>query len=294
MIAHPNRHLGPELLTTIWNQAFSPSLPLRQDLAEQFLSVDVEPAATFATNDGFVVAKRRGSQAWIAAVAVRPAAGGRGLGSDLLDRCRAGLREVGVVEASLGGDYLHLLPGIPESPALGWLERRGARLEPGWEVDLHRHLDPGSGEVVPTRVEAATSWDEVLSFLAGWFPGRWHWEAEEERRRGGPPDGHLVVRVESEVAGFVRVHGPGVRSRLIGPSVYWPQPGGQLGGIGPIGVGAPWRGLGLGGELLQAAIAVLQRRGATDLVVDWTDLPAFYEREGFEVVRRYRGGRLRV
>ncbi len=64
-----------------------------------------------------------------------------------------------------------------------------------------------------------------------------------------------------------------------------PAPWGQL---GPIGVGAGSRGLGLGAALLDFSLRRLQSAGVRGCVIDWTTALDFYAPFGFQPLRAYR------
>jgi GNAT superfamily N-acetyltransferase len=284
--------IDPAAFTDIWNRALGDRFPLRRAVADQFLSLHVSAEASRLERMGVVVAKQHGSQGWIGALVVAPDAQRKGLGSRLLTHAVSGLRAAGVREIQLGADYFHLLPGIPDPGPTGFFTRHGAVLG-GSVVDLRRELGSWQPPEHLPRTVAATEWRPLLHFLERAFPGRWHWEAEEDRRRGGKPTGNLLLCEEGQVIGFSRIHYPGSGSALIGPSTHWaPQLGVHWGGLGPIGVAEEWRGRGFGLGLLQASMAHLRKLGVRDMAIDWTSLEGFYARAGFEVWKRYHPAHL--
>ena len=288
--------LTVDALLSTWRRTLGEILPLRPEVAGQFLSVNIDPHASSVLEGGLVVAKRDGPRGWIAALLVEPRLQGRGLGDRLLKHALDTLARSGVAEVVLGADLLHLLPGVPEPGPSDFFRRRGFAIEDRLEFDLACSLvDRRAPDELP-EVEPAAHWEEVLEFLAAEFPGRWRWEAEEARRRGGSPSYFLLLRVGGETAGFARVHHqePGAPPPgLIAPSGFWSPAFPGYGGLGPIGVGSRWRGRGLGLGLLEAAMAHLRQLGVAELAVDWTTLTDFYARVGLAPCRAYRRGRLR-
>lgn len=283
----------PERLLATWNRALGADFPLRPELARQFLSVDVEPGACALEAEGLVVAKRDGDAGRVAALVVEPGARGRGVGGRLLDHAVRGLRRAGAREVWLGGDRLHLLPGVPEPGAAAFFRARGFELgDP--VVDLRRDLAGWRPPAGLPAVAPAPGWEPVLAFLAAEFPDRWLWEAEEARRRGAEAGAYLLLDAGGSVGGFAEVWGPEPPAGLAPPSAHWrPLLGDRAGGLGPMGVAARLRGRGLGLGLLLAAMAHLRARGVRDMAIDWTHLVGFYAGAGFRPWKRYLPGVLR-
>ena len=280
-----------ERLVDTWNRALGERFPLRLDIARQFLSLDVDADASAFEPEGIVVAKRSGDQGWVAALVVEPSAQRRGVGGRLLRHALDSLRAGGVRTVRMGGDRLHLLPGLPEPGPIEFFRRHGVEVGPE-VVDLRQRLDGWSPPAGLPAVAPALSWEPVLAFLGREFPDRWLWEAEEGRRRGGDPGSYLLLWEAGRVEGFARVHDERAGARpggIIPPCAYWsPLLAAPSGGLGPIGVAASVRGRGLGLGLLRAATAHLRAGGVADMVIDWTDLVGFYALAGFGVWKRYR------
>ena len=284
---------APERLLETWNRALGADFPLRLELARQFLSVDVVPEASASEPEGLVVTKRDGAVGWVAALVVEPSARGRGAGGRLLDHAVRGLWRAGAREIRLGGDRLHLLPGVPEPGPAGFFRARGFELgDP--VVDLRRDLEGWRPPPHLPVVAPAPDWEPVLAFLGADFPDRWLWEAKEARRRGAEAGAYLLLDAGGSVGGFAEVWGPEPPVGLAPPSAHWrPLLGGRAGGLGPIGVAESLRGRGLGLGLLLAAMGHLRARGVRDMVIDWTGLVEFYARAGFRPWKRYLPGLLR-
>jgi predicted N-acetyltransferase YhbS len=77
-------------------------------------------------------------------------------------------------------------------------------------------------------------------------------------------------------------------SPLLGSGIYWsPMLNAPVGGMGPLGIDEQVRGHGLGLALVEAGATALKQRGVAACVIDWTTLPDFYARAGFQVFRSY-------
>jgi GNAT superfamily N-acetyltransferase len=139
--------------------------------------------------------------------------------------------------------------------------------------------------------------DQRAAFLArladGEFGDDWLHDMTWFLDRGGDPGSILLLRgpADDTIAGFVRIVVPDAGP--IPPQLFWhrllgPRPG----GLGPIGIGRGLRGRGLGRALLALALAELQRRGAREVVVDWTMLLDYYGAFGIRPWKAYIEGSL--
>ncbi|MBL8965941.1 MAG: GNAT family N-acetyltransferase [Spirochaetaceae bacterium] len=240
----------------------------------------------------------------ISFVVVDEAARRRGIGSALMERAETWLRERGARTVRFGADSHHFFPGAPvdASPASAALEaflaKHGYRSE-GLEQDLAADLGALDLAGLERRAPLAPGyrirrWEPALleatvGFLRRNFPGRWLSDCLEAIDAGMRGEDLLLLEdaATRSIVGFSRVYDR--RSAVLGPSVYWR---GLMGdspcGLGPIGVDAERRGLGLGLALLRASMAELARRGGRFMVIDWTDLGDFYGKFGFKPWREYR------
>lgn len=284
----------PEAMVEIWNRALGERFPLGLELATQFLSVDVDPEASALAPAGLVVVKRLGREAWIAALVVEPHAQGRRLGSRLLEHALNSLARARVRSVHLGGDRLHLLPGVPEPGPLDFFRRHGFELAQRPLCDVHCNLAGWSAPAGLPRLEPASSWEPVLELLAGEAQDRCLWEAEESRRRGGDPGCYLLLREAGERVGLVRVQHrlPGAPAPgLLAPSIFWAAvEGPRWAGLGPLVLVARLRGRGLGLRLLQAALAHLRSLGLEAVIAGGTQSEGLWGRAGFGPWRSYRPG----
>lgn len=315
--------LRAELLE-LWNRNIGRSFPLDERLYRQQLGLERDEMVLFAARDGetgalqgAALAKRSGRAG---ANGLVPALGNlsfilvdreerrRGLGSSLLAAAEAWLRERGASRLSLGQDRYHFFPGCPlggegsEAEAFAalasFLEARGFELG-GEEKDLSADLSTLDIARLAASAPIAPGYSfgfyeprlapSLRAFLGRNFPGRWledSFEALEAGMRG--IDLALLTEDGSgEVVGFSRIYDG--ESPILGPGVYWRALMGKApGGLGPIGVDAGKRGLGLGLALLRCCVEELARRGVHTMVIDWTTLDAFYGKMGFGVWKRYR------
>jgi len=232
----------------------------------------------------------------------------RGIGSSLLSASEAWLKERSASVLTLGQDRYHFFPGCPlggeGSEAEGFaalasfLSARGFSLGDE-ESDLAADLKSLDLKALAARAPLAPGFSFRLydpslrpslhAFLERNFPSRWledTFEALDAGMRG--VDLALLTEDKSgEVVGFSRIYDE--NSPILGPGVYWRAlMGAAPGGLGPIGVDAGKRGLGLGLALLRCCVEELANRGVRTMVIDWTNLQAFYGKLGFQAWKKYR------
>lgn len=236
---------------------------------------------------------------WLSLVAVKPQWQGAGVGTLLASEVVDRLRLRGCHSLRFGGEPNHLLAAIPQAaPAAAWrLARRlGARFHAA-EFDLHLDLRlPVERRELPAGWRLSASEAVAgIAFVKRAFPGRWAEEVVERVAAGAViitlhgPD--AAEGAKTAVAdGFCMVYRGD--EGLVAPSLAWAGPtvadGPGLAGMGPLGISEEARGQGLGLCLVSGAAAWLQKRGATDLFIDWTSLTGFYGRLGARVWRAYQ------
>ena len=317
-VAAYRQEMLPEVLD-VWNAALGDRFPLSRELFMQNAMSDphVDPEGCWVAHRpapagvvGICLAKiareplaadgALPDRGWISLLAVHPASQRRGVGRALLRQAEGYLRARGRRRAVLGGDPDHFLPGIPLSAgALAFFASCGYRLA-GDAYDLRRSL---AGYETPAAVAAATAAHpdvvirplgtgeapRLLAFLDEAFPGRWRYTVGRFLDSGGSIGDIMGVVERGGVAGFAHLFHPA--SRWIGPSIAWAaRTTGRAGGLGPMGLARALRGRGLGLALLDRAVRRLADLGIEEVVVDWTDLLAFYGRLGFSPWRQYRHG----
>jgi predicted N-acetyltransferase YhbS len=220
-----------------------------------------------------------------------------------LARAEAWLREGGCLQAHLGGGLRPFAPGLPvQLASRAFFQKRGyqppAPESRVWDVarSLEGYTSPGSewlkggkagGAAADIHPVQSGETARLEAFLAAEFPGRWHFEFQEHLRLGGRLSDILILLDPGTetVAGFCLIS---LEDSLRPIERFYPhglpRPWGQL---GPIGVGAAWRGQGLGAGLLDAGLRYLAGQGVAGCVIDWTDLPGFYQKFGFQLHREY-------
>lgn len=307
----------------LWNRALGTRFPLDAALWTQQLRMERgEKVLLAAYGDGtgtggpllgFALVKWAGRRAAdgalpghgnLSAFLVAPEARRRGLGSALLARAEAWLRERGAARLHLGRDSYHFFPGAPldgdpgSEALLAFLAARGFALE-NEEHDVYAELGELDLEALGRTVKRAPGYATLPyeprlraateAFFKANFPGRWYADTMEAIDAGMRPQDLLVLLEEASgaVVGFSRIYE--ASSTVLGPGVYWRGIMGSAPcGLGPIGVDESRRGLGLGLRLLYDSLVELRRRGGRGMMIDWTDLVDFYAKMGFRTWKSYR------
>lgn len=298
----------PGALTRLWNAACGPALSISERLA-RFNLVAASGAATAGCLAeeggqpvGFVlvsatvrpVAGLPHPSGWIEALAVLPQARRRGAGSRLLVWAEDWLSARNCADVRLGGGLRPFVPGLPERLgsaafflARGYAPRPGSGRVMDVARDLRDYVTPAfvpDAGLDPHPLEAGEA-GALDNFLDRAFTGRWHYEFQEHLRQGGRPADYLALWDGGEIAGFCQVT---FADSLRPLDRFYPhglaRPWGQL---GPIGIHAGRRGQGLGGFLLDAGLRHLRARGVAGCVIDWTDVPGFYQKFGFRSHNEY-------
>lgn len=279
-------------LVAHWNSCTTEPFVMDERLMRQSLESPGALVLAEGTPWRGVLWGRRGrSGATLDAVMVRPEARLSGVGRALVEAFREGLGP----EASWrfgGGDH-HFVPGLPDLLAQfgGFFLALG--LAPDWHAYdlLWQAPQPG-----------AASWDEStyrlvrpdegerLQELLRHFGTRWQEDTGQRclALSRGEPEEIMGAFIEQRLVAFCHIWSP--LSGTLGPSTFWLDRRDQAwGGIGPLGVHPLERGRGLGAGVVEAALAYLRRQGKQRIGVDWTGLPEFYQRCGFQPWLSYRG-----
>ena len=246
----------------------------------------------------FPTGERYAGTGALSVLLVRPDWRGQGIGGDLLAWAEQRLRAQGASRVRLGAGLEHTFPGVPTSQpaARDFFLRRGYSF-PYLVSDLIHDLGCYQRPPGVTAALAAAGDDlsfgpcqpgqeqALLDFVAASFPGGWwHWT----RKRLLAGDRHFIYLMRSgdQVAAFAHSHSSS--RKVIGPPICWSRRlGRRYGGLGPMGLDASLRGRGLGLGLLCRALEHLHDQGVRRMAIDWTDLPAFYARAGFQVWQSY-------
>ena len=301
-------------LLAVWHAAFGDRYPMIPALWDaitvgdhSFRDADAKVAMRDGRVVGFALAKRFREEypgcecfkpvGYLALMAVHPDHQRRGIGSELLRIVEERFRADGAVKVVLGGSFHHVFPGIPlipgqppaSEPAVAFFEARGYVLgKEVWDVRRDLAVPPELPELSPlpaglvlrpTRPDEAS---RMLDFLNREFAGRWPRDVAYHLSQGGSAAHVFGLFVEGEPQGFALLHPPGSPGAL-----RWAGFIAGISALGPIGVGSSLRGKGLGLTLLVRALEQLRDWGATETVIDWTDLLDFYARCGFAPWLRY-------
>ena len=296
-------------IVELWNEEIGERFPMSIALWKQNTTNEpnVMKEGSFAVIEegnlrGFIVAKRYMEKleakmptnvGWIQCMLVGTSARNRGVGSELLKLAEQALIDAGVAEIRLGRDPWHYFPGVPleDEKTANWFEKRGY-VKGGVETDLIKDVRDGklyelTNPIGHYRLLTKEDIPSLLGFLDRVFPGRWHYEALHYELIGGSGREFMGFFMDGELQGFCRMNDP--HSPVIAQNVYWSAlVSGEMGGIGPLGIDRAIRGKHFGIDLVKAAANELIGRGVTDIVIDWTQLIAFYEKLGFTPWKQYQ------
>ena len=302
----------PRLLD-IWKESLGDAFPMAASVLERRLGLGAvgrsSVIARCARLDGglvgfgYLTADDRaitGSRRMrLQAVVVEPSCQRQGIGTALArSLLEAGTRR-GATTAEIGGGLDYVWPGVPGElqGALEFIVAIGFR-PAGISYDLRSTpVTAGLSAVassgldtlgVHARTARSDEMDAISAFVGAEFEPDWQVDLRDDIEDGLKPDGLLLATDASDrLVGFARLHT--LDSVPIGPPLFWAgRRGPDAGGLGPIGIARAWRGRGLGTSFLGQAVVELARRGASDVVIDFTDLLDFYGRLGFEPWMTFR------
>ena len=297
-----------EELLALWAKELSKDFPMREELFRQnsFDDVNVSfESSHIAVDDqnhiiGFVVAKlwkedidvnmdpKRG---WIQVLLVDSEHRKKGVGTALLERAEADLKQLGITEMQLAGDPFHYFSGIPDQykETQKWVEKKGyqKRID---TYDLINHLKKNypipDDKAIEFSLLKIDEKDELISFLEKCFPGRWVYEAIKYFEMNGDGREFLVLKKKDRIIGFCRIND--ADSPFIAQNVYWsPLFEESVGGIGPLGIDPEEQKQGYGLGIVQAAMAYLQDRKIETIIIDWTIFIDFYGKLDFVPWKKY-------
>ncbi|MFS0688649.1 GNAT family N-acetyltransferase [Sporosarcina sp. 179-K 8C2 HS] len=296
-------------IVELWNEELGDRFPMNATLWNQNTTMEpnvLEEGSLAVIREGrlrgIIVAKRYLEKldtrmpttiGWIQCMVVGKSFRNEGIGTELQKLAEQALIDAGVEEIRLGRDPWHYFPGVPleDKKTIGWFEKHGYK-KGGIETDLIK--DVGDGELYKLtnsnehyRLLTKDDIPLLLTFLERVFPGRWHYEALHYELIGGSGREFMGFFIDGELQGFCRMNDP--QSPVIAQNVYWSALiEGEMGGIGPLGIDREIRGRHFGIDLVKAAANELIGRGIKEIVIDWTQLIAFYEKLGFTPWKQYQ------
>lgn len=209
------------------------------------------PVTTILEENGRIRAAAVRCGKWLRLLIVDRDARRRGFATQLLHD------DIRVIAAEPGN---YFTPGVflDDEGARAFLRARGfAEAATTWNLDVQLGTFTAPDDVRRPRHDEA---ERVLAFVERAFGRIWRFEAAKAFARDIPPA--FIAEEDGEVTGFA-VHD--INNRGIG----W---------FGPTGVAESMRGRGMGGKLLLASLADLQRLGYGRAVIPWTAALEFYRK----------------
>lgn len=288
----------------LWNREIGSDFPLRTRLLYQnsldhpdFLSEGsfvVEEKSSNCTV-GVVISKaQRFGVGYISLLLVDSRFRNLGIGSSLLKMVEKALYDVGISTIALGGDSGHFFPGVPSQymSVKRWLENRGFN-QRGNTYDLLGDfrgkviVEDDVGPELTLSVAGEADLKNLLDFMNLYFPGRWEETTNRYVTSGGTGREFILIRKLNKIIGFCRINDE--YSPILAGNQFWsPCFQERCGGIGPLGIAAPFRGYGYGKAVLLAGMRELQKRNHHLMVIDWTSEIDFYAKTGFSIWKSYQ------
>lgn len=292
-----------ERICELWNREIGGDFPLRTRLLYQnsLNHPDFLSEGSFVVEDessdimvGVVICKyQRIGVGYISMLLVDSRYRNLGIGGTLLKLAEKSLTDLGMSSISLGGDSGHFFPGVP-SQYVGmkrWVENRGFK-QRGSTYDLLGDfrckvlVEKDLGSQVTMSVAGEPDREDLLAFMNIYFPGRWEETTNRYFASGGTGREFVLLRKSGTIIGFCRINDE--NSPILAGNQFWsPCFQEPCGGIGPMGIAAPYRGYGYGKAVLQAGMRVLQERNHHLMVIDWTSEVDFYAKAGFSIWKTY-------
>lgn len=293
----------------LWEETFGEQYPIDKKLILQntFYDTDVLEGASFVCkNDdeliGIIISKKlehgvmKGNEdrVFINLLLAKQSDEQEEIYSQLINRATIKLKEKGVKNIQLFGDFNNYFPGVPQkSPSYrASMQANGFKGDhivsdlykkyPNHEIEEIHYLEGMSAGVIDQD-----QLQELLLFMQAEFPGRWAYEVEKYIEAGGNGREFVVLRKEGNIIGFCRVND--ALSPMIWYNMNFNKRYNNQAGVGPLGVSLKYRGLGLGKTVTQAGINTLLERGHEEIIIDWTDLEAFYQKMGYNIVDKFYG-----
>lgn len=294
-------------ITELWNSNFSEHYHITENmlLKKVFDDRNFLSEGSFLLTDGksgiigFIITKiNNGSLpeqddcAWISSLLIDENFRRQGYGKKLYSAAEGVLKGRQVKKVIIGGEAENFFSGIPqpEDCSVEFFRRNGFIINDSEHYDLmadvsqidfivFNQLNDNEGDYTSREASEADR-KPIDLFLGENFPGRWRHEVMGYLNNGGNPGNIILLLHHDEIRGFCKTFTDDKESSISASSYA---------GLGPVGISSDIRGKGLGRKLLLDSLKLLKRRGAHDVLIDWTILKDFYGQFGFKPFRTYRG-----
>lgn len=290
-------------ILSLWNKEIGNEFPMRPELFRQntLQSKGLDKEASWVAYDekqshiiGFIVIKtNRTNTGFIQAVLVDSQYRERGIGSELLSKAEASMKQTQLKCVEAGGGPGCFFPGIPEQYVWvkEWFKTKGYIYRETYH-DLYRDLRMGKNCIrrnelsnAKFRIMTLELQDKLIAFLRKTFPV-WEQQAVQYFKEGGEGREYIVLEQAEEIIGFCRVNDK--YTREIGGNMYWSSLfEDDAGGIGPVGISDKHQGKGFGYAIVNEGVRLLRSRGVDHIVIDWIDKLVFYKKLDFNIWKTY-------
>ena len=297
-----------EEITNLWNSNYKAQYHVSSKMIKQkiFDDRDTFKNGSFFIEEqgkliGLIVSKINNSElaeynncGWVSTILVDKEFQGKGYGSKLLKRCEEELLKEGVKKIILGGEMDNFFSGIadPDEYKIEFFRKREYTINCENHFDLIEDVsntDFDSFNVTKNEscelntIVYTEEYEKKLgSFFDKTFPGRWEYEIMNYIREGQDYRNVLILLHQDEIIGFCKIF------KSEGITDYDFLYGREHGALGPIGIAEDYRGKGVGNRILYDSLNFLKRRGAHNVLIDWTILKDFYGQFGFTPFKTYR------
>lgn len=296
----------PEL-TAVWNRCFEKPYQVSTQMVQDKLLHDGDtyaPAVIVCKAGdkiiGFIACKVTDNTiadlddtAWLSTLFVEKPYRRQGIGSMLLYKAEAALKDAGYTKLLVAGELNNFYSGIPNpSPELNsFFIKQGFTLGDTEHYDLTADVSTIDFSTLLVKINRSIDYrtqtftehdtERFSSFLQHEFPGRWKEEMLRFIKKNGDHRYLLLLCRGPEVKGFCKIHYSSDNDGLgLHLGYHW-------GALGPIGIAEDIRSQALGTRILCDALEQLKAYGAHNVNIDWTVLKEFYGQFGFTPWRSY-------
>ncbi len=234
--------------------------------------------------------------AWISTLLIDGKLQNRGYGSKLLNMAEEKLEDYGIRKIYLGGEMNNFFSGIPapQMEKIDFFRKRGYFVNNEDHYDLMADVSKIDFDELKVKKNESNEFktfeftidykQKLDEFFDKTFPGRWKYEMDQYIQKNEELRNILILLHKDEVVGFCKIFIAEKESEYT--LIY----GENYGSLGPIGISESFRGKGVGNRILCDSLKLLKRRGAHNVLIDWTILKDFYGQFGFKPFKTYRGG----